>query len=475
MDFFDAIDYHFSWRFGVICRKIILISGLIWVANRKTQILWDKLMKFYSTTSILALAMTAGLSVPTIAQDAGDEVQSVYEKYRPDFSAPGARTGSFLFYPTIEGSVKYDSNIYKARAGVTQSNAGEIDDFIFQIKPGFNLTSDWNQNAFSFYADADIAKYGDNSGEDYEDFNVGANGRIDVSRGTFINYGASYSDKHEDRGSPDTTTNAAEQTVYESFKANVGFVRDLSLVSLAVDGNYEKLDFDDVALNSGGTLNNDDRDRERWAGSVRLGYEVDQYYETFVKFSANRVEYDDSQEDGGPQRNSDGWEVVAGAAFDITGTSQGEIFGGYVKQNYDSDSLEGVDDFTFGASLLWSPTGLTSVRTSVSRSVTETTLTEVINTVNTPAAGILGTLFNLQLEHELQRNVLLKGTATYTRQDFKNINRADDLFNASLGARYLLNRNFAVDATYTFDARDTTVALQDYKSHIFMVSLRSQW
>ncbi len=434
-------------------------------------------MKLYSTTSILALAMTAGISVSATAQDgaAADQVVSVYERSRPDYSAPGARTGSFMFLPTIEGGVKYDSNIFKARAGVTQSNAGEIDDFIFQIKPGFKLNSDWNQNMFSFYADADIAKYGDNSGEDYEDFNIGANGRIDVSRGTTINYGASFSDLHEDRGAPDTATNAAEQTNFESFKANVGFARDLSRVSLAVNGTYEKLDFDDTALNGGGTLNNDDRDRERWGGSLRLGYEVDQYYETFIRLTANRVEYDDSQEDGGPQRNSDGWQVVAGASFDITGTSQGEIFGGYVRQNYDSNSLEGVDDFTFGASLLWNPTGLTSVRTSVTRAVTETTINEVIAGVNTPAAGILGTIFDLQVEHELQRNVLLKGTTTYTRQDFKNINRSDDLFKASLGMRYLLNRNFAVDAGYTFDARDTSVALQDYKSHIFMVSLRSQW
>ncbi len=434
-------------------------------------------MKLYTTTSMLALAMTAGFSVSAAAQDgaAVDQVVSVYERTRDDYSAPGARTGSFLFYPTIEGGVKYDSNIFKARAGVTQSNAGEIDDFIFQVKPGFSLVSDWNQNYFAFTADADIAKYGDNGGEDYEDFNIGANGRIDVSRGTSISYGASFGDLHEDRGAPDTATNAAEQTNYETFKANIGFARDLSLVSLAVDGKYEKLDFDDVALNGGGTLNNDDRDRERWEGSLRLGYEVDDYYETFIKLSANAVNYDDSQEDGGPQRNSDGWEIVGGAAFDITGTSQGEIFVGYVEQNYDSDSLVDVGDFTFGASLLWNPTGLTSVRTSVSRSVTETTLTEVINLVNTPAAGILGTSFDLQMEHELQRNVLLKGTATYTRLDFENINRTDDLFKASFGMRYLLNRNFAIDAGYSFDARDTSVALQDYKSHVFMVSLKSQW
>lgn len=440
-------------------------------------------MKLFTATSFFAIVATAGLSISAAAQDGApdDQVVSVYERSRPDYSAPGARTGSFLFLPTIEGGLQYNSNIFASRAGPTNLVTGEVDDFIVKIKPGFNLTSDWNQHFFSVSADADIARYIDNSREDFEDINLGAQGRIDISRGTSFKYGASYSDLHEDRGSPDNPGRAAEQTLYNVFRANAGFVRDLALVSLAVDGNYEKTNYDDARLLdangdvSGNSINNDDRDRERWEGSVRLGYEVDEYYETFIRLKANSVTYDNSQADGGPQRNSDGYEIVAGATFDLTGKSQGEFFGGYVAQNYDSDTLSNVGDFTFGASLLWNPTGLTSVRGSVSRSVAETIVSETVAGNNVFAAGILGTVFDLQMEHELQRNVLLKGTATYTRQSYENIGRSDDLYAASLGLRYLLNRNFAVDASYNFDSMDTTETGQDFKRHNFMVSLRSQW
>lgn len=434
-------------------------------------------MKLYSTTSALALAMTAGLSVSAVAQDGApeDQVVSVYERSRPDYSAPGARTGSFLFYPTISTSVKYDSNIYASRAGPTAQIAGEFDDFIFQVKPGFALTSDWNQNYFSLYADADIAKYGDNTGEDYEDFNFGFNGRMDISRGTSIDIGASYSDLHEDRGSPNNIGRAAAPTLYDVFKANVGFTRDLSLVSLSVGGNYENYNYDNADLVGGGIFNNDIRDYEKLSGSVRLGYEVDQYYETFIRLTANATNYDDSQATGGPQRNSDGWEAVVGTAFDITGTSQGEIFVGYIEQNYDSNSLTNIGNFTFGASMLWNPTGLTSVRVGVNRAVQETIVAEVINGFAVPAAGILSTTFNFDVEHELQRNVLLKGTARYSKGEFVNTNRDDDTFNASLGTSYLLNRNLSIDATYTFDGRNTTQAGQDFKRHMFMVGLKAKW
>lgn len=414
----------------------------------------------------MAIAMASGVGFAASAQDA-DQVVSVYEKNRPDYSAPGARTGSFLFRPTIKASGKYDSNIF------AQRGPGEVDDFIWQVKPGFDLTSDWNTNYFSVYGNADIAKYTDRGREDYEDFTIGTLGRIDISRGTAINLGARYSDTHEDRGSPDATGPGARQTFVDTLEATVGFVRDLSLVSLAVDAVYRDTDFSNESF---APAFSEARDRESYRGSVRLGYEVDEYYEAFVKVSANRVEYDNSKANGGPQRNSDGYEIVAGAAFDITGTSKGEIFGGYIKQNYDSDSLTGIDDFTFGASLLWNPSGLTSVRGTVTRTVTETIVTGLDSAgLTTPASGILGTLFDLQLEHELQRNVLLKGTATYIRQDFKNTVREDDLFNASVGAEYLLNRNLSVNLDYKFNYRDTNARGQDFKRHIFMVGLTTKW
>lgn len=432
-------------------------------------------MKMQTMTSLVALAAVAGLSFGAAAQDSG-ELQSIYEKSRPDYDAAGIRSGSFLFNPTIEGSGKYNSNIFARRKGATATSPGEVDDFIWQVKPGFSLNSDWSQNAFSLYADADIAKYTDNSREDYEDFNIGLNGRLDIQRDMSFNYGVRYSDTHEDRGAPDTNGLQDELTTFETFAANVGFVRDQSIVSLAIDADYESLSFSNPDLIGGGTLNNRDRDREQYGASVRLGYEIDQYYEAFVRVAANRIEYDDSTLDGGPQRNSDGYEIVAGAAFDITGTSSGEFFGGYVKQSYDSNSLSNIDDFTFGASLLWNPTGLTSMRIGVTRLVQETVVADQdANGGLAFASGILGTAYRVDLEHELQRNVLVTAGAGYTKNSYANVVREDEDYAATLGAKYLLNRNLSLNADYSWQYRDTTAQGQDFKRHIFMVALKAQW
>ena len=434
-------------------------------------------MNIKTMTSMLAVAVAAGVSVPVVAQDgAQDQVVSVYERARPDFSAPGARSGSFIFNPTIDAGGRYNSNIFARRAGATVQNPGEIDDFIWSVKPGFSLSSDWSQNFFQLTGNADLSRYTDNPNEDYSDFNIGANGRIDIERGMNITYGASFTNQHEDRGSPDTNGAQDELTTFDRFTANVGFERDQSIASFAAEVNYESLSFSSPALVGGGVLNNTDRDRERYAGSVRLGYELDQYYEAYVQLEANRVEYDDSQADGGPQRNSDGWEITGGAAFDITGTSYGEFYVGYLKQNYDSNSLANIDSFTFGASMLWNPTGLTSVRVGVDRGVQETVAFAQDAQGNAAlVSGILGTSYRVDFEHELQRNVLLQGGIGLTTSNFEGSVRNDDLYSAGFGVRYLMNRNLSLNANYDWDYRSSNAATQDYKRHIFMLNLTAQW
>lgn len=446
----------------------MLNSGCLIVFNSLLGNFGVTKMTFRTLSSATAILASLGLSFAASAQNS-EQVTSVYERARSDYDALGGRSGSFLFKPTLGVAGTFDTNIF-----AQESN--ETDDFIARIRPGFELNSDWNNNALSFFGSGDIGRYVDNTRENFDDIRLGASGRLDISQGSRLTGSIGWSDVHEDRGSADALGVQANQTTFSTFNASVGFERDEALISFAANAAYTEDNYDDVALIGGGTLNNDDRDRKRYSGDVRIGYEVDEYYEAFVRLAANRVEYDDSQEDGGPQRNSDGYEIVAGASFDVTGKSQGEIFAGYIKQEYDSDSLNNIDDFTFGASLLWNPTGLTSVRGTVKRTVTET-IVQSVNAAGTPvaASGVLGTLFDLQLEHELQRNVLLKGTATYIKQNFENTVRDDDLFNASLGARYLINRNLSLDATYTFNYRDTTDQGQDFKRHIFSVGIRAKW
>ena len=122
----------------------------------------------------LALLASTILMPAVTAQDrADDNITSVYDRYREGYSAPGVRTGSFLFKPTLDAGLSFDSNIFA-------TNTDRVDDIAVIITPGFALTSDWNNNYLSITGDVEIAQFFDNGQESYEDFNLGIDRKIAI-------------------------------------------------------------------------------------------------------------------------------------------------------------------------------------------------------------------------------------------------------------------------------------------------------
>lgn len=435
-------------------------------------------MNTKSTILTLSTLLASTAIAPSVlAQDAsaeGNQVMAVFDRARPDYDAPGIRTGSFLFKPSIEAGGKFDSNIY-AQDKNSPAVAELTDDFIAIVKPSFTLMSNWGSGSMlQIFANADLGRNADNGGEDYDDFSFGFNGTKVISRGMSITAAASYKDGHEDRGAPDSNSSAVKPTPTKTTDLSLGFKRDVSVLSVSVNGSYVKMDFEDVAQLGGDILNNSRRDRDRIKGQVRFGYELADGYEAFVRGTMDRVEYDEPRAPavvGGTtptiNRNSDGFEIVGGASFDLTGKVKGEIFAGYLKRSFDSDTLGEVDGVGFGAQILWNPTGLTSFTGGIQRSIDETSIGV--------ASGTLTTTFFGRVEHELRRNVLLFGEGSYTKQDYQNIVRDDDIVNLKVGGRYLLNRNVHVNVGYNYGNRNTTAPDQDYVRHSFMVNVKAQW
>ena len=103
----------------------------------------------------------------------------------------------------------YDDNIFR-------SNTGEVSDYITKFRPSLKLTSDWANHALNFNLGAEIARNALHGSEDYEDFNAGVDGKIDIDEGDTINLGASAQRGHDQRGSLNDT-GAATPTKYYNY------------------------------------------------------------------------------------------------------------------------------------------------------------------------------------------------------------------------------------------------------------------
>lgn len=379
--------------------------------------------------------------------------ETVTERQRPEVDPLGARVGGFLVFPSLTLEEEYNDNIFAA-------DDDEEADFITHLQPNLLAASQWNNHALNFRGGADVGLYADNTDENYEDYNFGFDGRYDISRNDNLFGGASFANQHEERGSPDDV-NGEEPTEYDTYNTFAGGEAGFNRVTVRVTGDYTRNDYDDVETSAGATINNDDRDRDRYEARTRISYEIQENFDAFVEGAYNTVDYDDAQDDAGFNRDSDGYEAVVGTEFDLTGLTFGEVFAGWREQDYDDPAFDKISAPTVGLSLTSNITPLTTVQAFVQRQVQETT--------SGGASGILTSTAGVSVDHELLRNLILNANANYSLSDYEGIDREDDNYRFGLGARYLVNRYFEAGAGYDHVARESTSAGSDYTQNIFMI------
>ncbi len=428
-------------------------------------------MAAVATVALCAFAFTAKAQEALQDYEVKDEPPrgvTVTERRRPELDPLGVRAAGFLFYPKLGVTEQYDDNIFS-------TETGEEDDFITIVSPSFWLRSDWRNHALNFFGTADIGLHAENDAEDYEDYTVGTEGRVDIVRRSFVTAGFRFAHLHEARGSPDDVA-GDKPTEFNVLFPQVGVTHRFGRFVVNVDGTLRRFDFDDVPCSSpfvspclpAGVINNDDRDRNQWKATVRLDYEIVPNYEAFIRGSYLVTEYDDAVDDNDFDRDSGGYEVVVGTAIDFTGVTFGDVFVGFRSQDPDDPALPTIDGVTFGGQINWNVTGLTTARGFVRRRVEETT--------QSGSSGSFVTRVGASVDHELLRNLLVGARASYTNYDYEGIDRDDDEFRAGVYGKYLLNRNLYLSARYEFRDRESTGADagRGFDKNVFMVRLETQ-
>lgn len=401
------------------------------------------------------LALVAGAVAPR-AQ--GEGPVHVLDRPKPEYEPVGGRVGSFFIYPKAELESRYDSNIF-ATENDTEG------DFIGVFSPQILIESDWSQHALNATAGADVGRHAEFDSEDYEDAFAGLDGRLDVLRSTTLFADLNAARLHEDRGSPDDV-NGETPTVFYDYDAGLNATHQFSRIALLGDARYRYLDYEDVESSTGATINNDDRDRGIATAGGRVGYEIVPDYLAFLRGEYNNRDYTAELDDGGVNRDSQGYNLGVGTQFRLSGITRGELSVGWQQQFYEDSSLEDFSGYAFRLALTWFATELTTVDVAGARTIEETTIAG--------ASGYASTSLRVAVAHELLRNLVLTGSAGAASNDYQGIGRLDYLFEGTLGAKYLINRNFYLGAGYEFRMRESDEG-SDYLRSIVMVRAGAQF
>jgi hypothetical protein len=337
--------------------------------------------------------------------------------------------------------------------------------------PSFDLLSNFPRHAFNLHGGAAIGRFASHSSENYDDGFGAADARFDFSDNHHVNAGIRAERLHEDRASPDAPGNAAQPVKFNAYTANAGFSQTGLRIGWQADAAVRREEYEAVPLVGGGLLPQSDRNVNIYQASLRGTYEFVPNYQAYLRGAGNWRNYDHAAI-GAFTRDSSGFRIDGGARIDLSGVSFLDGYVGYLQQDYEAAALGSISGVDFGARLVWNVTQLTSVTFRAERTVQDTTNA----TGGLTSPGYLHSVGGVNVDHELFRNLLLNANAAYANDDFKGIDRTDDVYGFGVGAKYLLNRHLYLGATYSFDHRDSSgaAATNSYSRNIFLLRISTQ-
>jgi len=364
----------------------------------------------------------------------------VRERPHPEYEAPGLRLGSFLAYPRLETSVETNDNIY-----ATETN--EQSDTIWRTSPSVSVVSTWSRHSLQAYARGNIMRYSDFKEENANDIEIGARGRLDIQRFFELNLSGSHARLAESRVAQNTPFASEKPIEYDLDRASVGAQKTFNRVRLGVNVDYDNYNYDDgrtiaTATTPSVVIDQDNRDREVVTVRGRADYAISPDTAAFIQVSSNKRTYDIGSTPLVAARDSDGYEVLAGADFEISRLVRGDAAIGYLSQNFKDSRFEDIDGFGARVKLEWFPSELTTVTGNVSRVVEDS--------VVVGAGGFLSTTASLQVDHELLRNVILTGQVAHANDDFRGVDRTDSRWLGAVSGTYLMNRYVGVGLSYSY-------------------------
>ncbi|MBY0447195.1 MAG: outer membrane beta-barrel protein [Hyphomonadaceae bacterium] len=416
-----------------------------------------KAKRCWAWTPALAVLAACLTHAPAAAQTiTRDQNQSVAERSRAEYEPNGIRVRSFEIRPRLTTDVAYLDNVF-----AEESNRDS--DAVIGLRSALNVNSTWSRHSVSGGFTSDTLFFTEFGSEDRTSWRGNVEGRLDLGRSSQLGAGALFRRNIAPRTSPETPLASLDLVQETSQGVFVTGAHEFNRLRLSARAERTNFNFGDITTIGGQTLSLDDRERVEWRASGRADYALSPDSSVFVEGGWNQRDFDVIPLSG-VARSSTGQTFLAGFRTDVTRLLRGEVSIGYLRQDFQAANVNVVAGLATRIALEYFPTPLTTVRLNAQREIQDTGVDS--------GAGIFSTNVGLGVDHELLRNLILSASGGYNRQSFRGLPRTDTFYNAEVGARYLINRNLSLGASYRFDHGATNnVAGRDFGLNSFRVSL----
>jgi hypothetical protein len=394
--------------------------------------------------------------------------QTVTSRVRPEFDPIGLRLGNFFWFPRAELDEAYNSNIFATTTRPTY-------DLLTTLTPSFDLLSIFPRSTLNLHASAVQQVYADHPAQNTQDGTISVDGGLPVTAGSSFYGAAQVSHQHISYGSPNSPGNIAQPVTYWDYIARAGYVEGGRRFSYGVDVGVVAAQYNAAPLVGGGVSPQSSQDATLSSATVRANYEIAPDYLGYVRVAGSLYDYWHTVP-GATRPNSTTYRIDLGLLILPKHIIYGQVYAGYLIQNFAQSSLGSTPTVDYGGQLVWNVTPLTTltftgVRTFITGSFSNPTLG-----ISGPAGnGYLATVITANADHELLRNLVLNVKTSYETDDFQGITRTDTVFTGGAGLRYLVNRNLFLGGLVSYQQRSSTVAGSSYGQTVLTLRVGTQF
>ena len=387
--------------------------------------------------------------------------QTVAHRPRPEYDPIGMRLGDFFWFPRAELNEAYNSNIF--------ATPKPIYDLITGFQPGFDLLSSFPRNELNLHGSAPLQFYADHPAQNTQDGAVSTDGRLAITAGSSLFANAQIAHQHLSYGSPNTPGNIAQPVTYNDYRTSLGYTEQGRRFSYQAELGVDATQYNAVPLVGGGILPQSSNNTTISQAALRGSYELVPDYLGYIRASGGLYDYWRTVP-GGVRFNSTVYRVDLGLQILPRHIIYGEVYVGFLTQNFALSSLPSTTAPDAGGHLVWNITRLTTLTFNGLR-----TFITANPSIGVTGAGYLQSVFTASADHELLRNLLLNISGSLENDNFQGASRTDNVFGADAGFKYLVNRNLFLGGSYAWLRRSSTLSGASYTQNIVTLRLGTQF
>ena len=410
-----------------------------WEGQRRgvwRQAAWAWLLLILACLGAPLHAQDADLLEPTLPDDYNQSRNlSVTERPRPDYDPLGYRIGSFLAYPALALTIAATDNAYL-------TPEGRKSDIYGRVTPSIDLRSDWNRHMIDLSAQGTFTRYADQQPLDRDTWDVRSIGRLDVGDFGSIDVQGRASRLQEDPFTSQTDASLAILSSYRRDDVTVRARRQVGRTRFVASFEATQLRFSDISLTDGETLSQAQRDRSLVTGSAQAEYALSPGAVLLARAAYTGTNYKRPLADGGPNRDADTLQLLAGLNLDLPEFIRGTVQLGYTRKDYRSSSYRSVGGLSGEMKLEYFLSDLMNFEVDARRSLEDSATSD-----NNP---YFETMVSLGADRSLRENIIASIKASAGKQAYVGSPIRYDIVQIGGTLKYLVSRmvSLRLDASY---------------------------